>query len=269
MAEETTDNKDSKEVQADHIPSLDEVTELNQHKIEKDDSKDDSSTKQPEDKDDKTESTSDEQPAVDEISEERQTAPELPEIVEPEEVDSEITKQAKNKVPIKSFDGKTYYFNNLDEVPDDFEPASYKQLMVGVDALRDKAETDRKTVADAEKAAEKAELKKRTDAMQVSWDKDIKDLGINEKDAEAVYDYMETSLKAGIPIDNFSTAYKAMKYESMQEDHDKELTDKKKQRGARVQSGGSGGGDKPIEKIAPPPGVSLDQVHQRALRELS
>jgi DNA-binding protein H-NS len=92
-------------------------------------------------------------------------------------------------------------------VPDDFEPASYKSLMIGTKALMEKEQNDKK--AEAERAAD--EIKQAhieaTQKMQEGWESDASELvqsGAfpNEpKKLEAakaeVYDYIESELKKG------------------------------------------------------------------------
>lgn len=276
-ADDTTVNKDEpKEVQPDHIPSLDEVNELNKHKIEKDDADEDKDKDKAVSKDDEVVSdddTSDDQPGA---GDDNKPADKVPETAPPEaqptpELDTEITKPGKNKVAIKNFEGKTYYFNNTDEIPDDFEPANYKSLMVGTKALMRKEDQDTADAVKAEEDAQKAEVKANADAMQKQWDADIKELKLDKDQENEVYDYMTAELKNGVALNNFKTAYKAMLYDKGEQDRadgDKDLADRKKARGARVQPGGTNT-NKPISKIAPPQGLSLDQVHARVLRDLN
>lgn len=214
-------------------------------------------------------------------------APVVPEPVAGEP-DTDITKNGAGKVAIKDAEGNTFYFNNLGEVPDDFEPASYKALMVGVDALGDKRRADAEAAAKTTQDAAAAEHVKQTEALQQAWDKDVTAL-VNAgtmpnepKKLEAakneVYDYIEKEMKAGNIITSFAQAFKALQYDKQVAADalkQKELDDAKKQRGGAVQPGGGGGaeggsssprGNRVIE--APPSGVGLDAVHNRAIAGL-
>lgn len=226
-------------------------------------------------------------------------APVVPEPVKPAETpaapDTDITKNGDGKVAIKDADGNTFYFNNLDEVPDDFEPASYKSLMVGTKALLVKEQNDEQAAKDATVTAEREAHVKATQDLQDSWEEDATSmvragtLPNEPKKLEAVknevYDYIESELalynktggKEGSIVASFSQAYKGMMYDKGQAEaanKQKEINDAKKKRGAIVQ-GGSGAdasdvkttrGNKVIE--APPSGVGLDAVHNRAIASL-
>jgi hypothetical protein len=203
------------------------------------------------------------------------------------QLDSDISKNGEGKVAIKDAEGKTFYFNNLDEVPDDFEPASYKSLMIGTKALMEKEQNDKK--AEADRAADEVKQAhiEATQKMQDSWESDASELvrsgafPNDPKKLEAakseVYDYIESELKKGNVITSFNQAYKSMMYDKQQQDNkdkQKEIDDAKKKRGGIVQSGSGANasdtkgarGNKVIE--APPAGVGLDAVHARAISTL-
>lgn len=282
---------DVQEVKPTVAPTLEQVHAISKAKIEEEDEDehvedgkeitDEEDTKDVDDKagerdsggnevDDDTTVTTKDEPVV-------ESAPEL---------DLDILKPGTGKVPIKDSEGKTYYFNSLDEVPSDFEPATYKELMVGVDALRDKRDTDRKTATDAQIEADKQAHQKQTEALQKNWDKDAdalvesgafpKDTAKLEKAKNEVYDYIEAEMKQGNIITSFNQAYKGMMYDKQVAADKKKQADldkAKKDRGSIVQGGGGGSGETPSargNKIveAPPSGVGLDAVHARALRSL-
>lgn len=301
--EVVVDDKDPKEVSG-IPPTLDQVHEITQRKLEDEDAEqvdDDKSEDKDEDPtdDDKPDVDEDDEPTGDEDSpvadedEPDKKSDELPAPTTPEDsssttpqLDTDITKNAQNKVAIEGLDGKTYYFNNIAEVPDDFEPATYKKLMVGIDALNDKKVKDQADQAKADEDAIVADNKKRADDMQVSWEKDadvLTSAGFLPKDAvknaaakEEVYDYMEAEMKKGNVITNFTQAYKAMMFDKEQEqkvEEQKKINDAKKKRGGTVQAGSggaqsTGGGNRGKVIEAPPSGAGLDAVHNAAIRDL-
>lgn len=302
------DSKDPKEVSG-VAPTLDQVHQLTQRQLEEEAENEaddnDSSEEDEEEVDDEQEGdeagggSGDDDEAGDDEGKEP-VVPE-PKPVAPQddsnaksapELDSDTSKPGKDKVAIKDAEGKTHYFNNRSEVPMDFEPASYKELMDASATFTRKEikdeETTAKNEADAADAAEKEETKKRTEAMQVEWERDFADLtssGLIPKDAtkneaakQEVYDYIAAELAKNNVITNVKQAYKSMMYDKQQaerEDEQKKTNEAKKKRGGVVQPGGNGaggsgtavrGGGKVFE--APPPGVGLDAVHNRAVEQL-
>jgi type II secretory pathway pseudopilin PulG len=127
------------------------------------------------------------------------------------------------KVKIKGFDDKDYYFNSIDEVPEEFEPKTYKALMVGTQALLIKQQDDARKATDAELQAEQAESQQRAQAMQESWETDAAALskaGLFPKDPakletakEEVLSYIEAEMNKGNVITSFNQAYKSMMYD--------------------------------------------------------
>jgi hypothetical protein len=205
------------------------------------------------------------------------------------ELNTDIKKPGEGKVAIKNADGETFYFNSTEEVPDDFEPVSYKALMEGTKALMRKEDSDAQAAKDADEQRLADESAKRAKDMQDSWDKDVKTLtddGVFPKDPKEneamqgeVLDYISDQLKKGRVLTDFSQAYKAMMYDKEQVEkktETKKKNDTKSKRGSVVQggSGGSGesnqatgrGGGRVLE--APPSGAGLDAVHQRATADL-
>lgn len=173
-----------------------------------------------------------------------------------------------NKVAVKGFDGKTHYFDSLDDVPDEFEPASYKEWGQAVRNFSKKEASDEQAAKDAEQEANDKEAKKSADALQKAWDSDIKNLKLDEDGAQEVYDYMDTQLKKGNIITNFETAYKAMNYDKTTTEDAKKLEEEKKKRGGRVSPGGSKSGTNSTVKKGVPFGVSIDDVHNKVLNDL-
>jgi len=256
--------------------TLDQITEEEQRKLDsegEDDTKEEQDDKSDDDgdseegKDDDSEQSDEDDSADEEESKDDDVQED--DTPASDEVDEDINKPGKGKVEIKSIDGKKFYFNNLDEVPDGFEPVSYKELMRGTKELMRKEDSDFKAEEERVKTEEQRETKKRTDALQKEWDKDIKSLGIKEdKEIEEVYSYMERKLQQGIVVNNFETAYKAVQYDKYEIEKEKELNNRKNARGGSVQGGGTSTSGKSDQKVALPPGLSLDQVHDLAKSRL-
>lgn len=215
---------------------------------------------------------------ADETDDDKTPAPTTPEPAP--ELDTDSTKAGEGKIAVKDFDDKVHYFNNLEEVPEDFEPKSYKEWGRFVQKATDKEQSDRTAAAEAEVQAEKAERNARLKSIKDDWDKDIKMLTDNKSLPEdvkerqpvidAVFDVMNEKLARGKVID-FETGYEI--YSSKQsKDGDKEKIDKanadKKKRGGMVASAGSGASARPKVIEGPPPGVTLDQVHESVLNSL-
>jgi hypothetical protein len=193
--------------------------------------------------------------------------------VEPEE-DKPVD---ETKVKIKGADGKTYEVSSIDDLPDDFEPTSYKELAKASVELAEKAQTDKANSAKKEEERLKKEEETRVTALQESWNTEIKELtksglipkdkGESEKLVQKVYDYMGDELKDGNLIEKFSTGFKAYMYDQDSKDRVKKDAVEKKDKGSMVMgSGGTGGKPKYME--APPSGLTLDQVHHQVLQSL-
>lgn len=193
---------------------------------------------------------------------------------------TDTSQPGEGKVAVRSFDGKTYYFNNVNEMPDDFEFASNVEAIKAGQALSEKATKDAADAAQAVEAKNKADADAATKAgaaeLNKNWDTTIKamtasgvlpadDAKRTEVTAE-VFKYMNGKLQKGIVLDNFEEAYKAVQYDKMlakQAEEQKKLDDNKKNAGSMVQPGGAPEGVKPKVVDAPPPGVGLDAVHQK------
>lgn len=297
-------NNEPEEVDAKDVPSLDNVHERTVDQLDNEpdteggdddgsDAGDGKDTSKPDDKpaegaddkptDDDGAGSGDDKPA-DGADDTPEPAPAEPTPSRPEpapKLDQDIEKPGEGKIAVKNFDGKTYYFNDLDEVPNDFEPESYKAWGVAVDRF-----TRKSLAEESDKAAEEQRLVDETTkgeikAMQEGWDGEIKTLTDNkvlpedpkerEKVTQGVFEYMGERLAAGVIIDSWEEAYKGWSFEQTQkqDDEDQQVNnDKKKKRGALVQAGGTPAPSKPKVIEGPPPGVSLDQVHERALRNM-
>lgn len=292
------DDKGGEEVQAGAVPSLDQIharTQAGLEAEEAEEAEDGEGEDEPEDEEVPDAGAADDED-VDEDEEPETPAPEPPAKPADDtpssapELDTDIHKNGPGKIAMKNFDGETLYFNSLDEVPDDFEPANYKEMMKGVTALQAKSASDAQASADRQKEANEAAVAERQKELNDNWDKDIAALGKSgelpkdkkEADAEvnATFEYMEKELNAGRPLDNFKVAFYAMKHEQSREaakTKDKETAKGKQSKGAVVQSGGGGpesqpsGGGRPKTRVleGPPSGISLDQAHQKAISDLS
>jgi hypothetical protein len=306
-----TNSDDAKEVSG-VAPTLDQVHQMNQAKVEaedlenEEDNADDSSDSDAgvgdsgsasndsndEDGEDEDGSGEDEQ-SGDEV-----VQPPVPPVVEESKVesaaqlDTDITKPGAGKVAVKDADGTTFYFNNSDEIPEDFEPASYKALTKATIELYKKETTDEANASTAEadrlEAERTAENQRQADAMQAAWEVDTKalvDQGLFPKDAkklveaqDEVYNYIDSEMKKGNIITSFMQAYKGLQFDKEQvakAEQQKKIDQAKKNRGGIVQSGSGGSsgdtGSSTRGRVitAPPSGVSLDAVHNRAIEQLN
>lgn len=203
-----------------------------------------------------------------------------PQAVTPEpepEVDTDITKNATGKIAVKDSEGNTFYFNNMDEVPDDFEPSTYKEWGVFTSNMAVKAQSDAKAAEERRVREETASQQAEIDEVTNRWDSEIDVLtkgGILPADAKEreneigdTYAYIAKNLSNGIVIDSFAAANKAMKFDRDQEAKakaNKEKNDNTKKKGSLVMGGG--GGTPSGKKDTPEPlpaGTSLDAVHAR------
>jgi hypothetical protein len=195
------------------------------------------------------------------------------------QLDKDITKPGEGKVAVKSFDGKTYYFNDITEVPADFEPASYTETMRAGKDFAIKEQNDALAEQQAEQDSIREQLNTRAQGIQASWAADQKRLGLKDDDPEVdkTLQYIEDQMKPtkenpeGVIIESFAQAHKARLYdehiaaEAAQQDA---TNQNKKTRGGKVQAGGTSNPNKNVTREAPPPGVGLDAVHAHALETL-
>lgn len=228
----------------------------------------------PDDKSDDTITPDEDEDEADEVDKPVTPEPKAPEPAP--QLDTDTTKDGAGKISAKDSDGKVHYFNNLDEVPDDFEPYTYKEWGIAVQDFADKKQSDR--IAENERKQREAADAQQTEIDDVtkSWEKDIttltkagilpKDEAERETEIGDTYAYIAAKLKDGVIIDSFAEAHKGMKYGQMKADLDKKKNEKDKttkDKGAKVMSGGGQIAGKPKSAEAPPAGVGLDAVHAR------
>lgn len=203
--------------------------------------------------------------------------PKVPEQVVPDkpiELNTNIEENAEGKVAIKDADGKTFYFNNTDEIPDDFEPESYKALMVGTKQLYKKEAADEQAEKERRVSTEQQRQQAEIDEVTTRWDKEQETmtkagvLPADEKERENeigdTYAYISKKLGEGILIESFAEGYKSMKYDQEQAAKAKATKQREEDRKTRGSKVMGGGGQTPSVKkeVAPlPPGTSLDAVH--------
>lgn len=191
-------------------------------------------------------------------------------------IDTDITKDGTGKISVVDSEGNTFYFNNMNEVPDDFEPESYKAWGVFTSNMAIKVQSDAKAAEERQIAQNAKQQQAEIDAVTESWDKDIDVLtkgGVlpaDKKERETAigdtYAYIASKLGDGIVIDSFAEAHKAMMYDRHQEQIAKEKEAKAKivkEKGAKILSGTGGISGKPKSPEALPVGTSLDAVHAR------
>jgi hypothetical protein len=201
---------------------------------------------------------------------------EEPIVIEPEPIlDTDISKPGQGKVAIKNSDGVVNYFNNVDEIPEDFEPATYKEFGKAMVDLTDKRISDKKDAEKREESNRLAESQKEVKSLTDQWDNDItvltkggilpEDAVEREKEIGDVYAYMGKKAGDGVLVDSFAEAHKAMKYEQLKEAEkivQKAKDEEVKEKGGKIMSGN--GGTSVKTKTEPlPMGVGLDAVHAR------
>lgn len=217
--------------------------------------------------------------------EEAGSAPEVPEDKPTPELKPEVKEEKleevklSDPVKVKSYDGKVYEFNSLDDVPEDFEPSSYKEFARFTREMIKKENTDAEILENNRTLVEEKEKQERVDAIKAGWDADIKSLDAelpkdpNERKelTDAVFNLMNEELSKGKVID-FAPAYEIYMYRESQKEKIENLNriaEDKKRRGGMV-VGNSPAGNGPKTKVieAPPQGTSLDDVHASVLGSL-
>lgn len=271
--------------------NLEEVHAKAVHEIEEDDQKENEEEQeqeeeqQEEEPEDSQESEEDSQDDTEEDSEEAEV-PTVP-TEEPEEKADPVQAEQEEipKVVIKDSEGREHEFESAEDIPDDFEPFSYKELAVGTTKLAERQARVRQNAIEAE---EKEAEKQRTEAIaktRAKWESELNDLvkaGMLDKDknkrqadVDGIYTIMQESINEGSTISSFKQAYEIYKYRKSQEKEDKTVVnEQKKKAGSRVMPGGGSkapasskpGGGKVIQ--APPSGVSLDAIHDSILSNL-
>lgn len=191
-----------------------------------------------------------------------------PEPDAPIELDTDITKEGKGKIAVKDSDGNTFYFNNMDEVPDDFEPSTYKEWGVFTSKMAVKSQEDAQAARDSEIAKAQKAQQAEIDAVTSRWDQEqgvmVKagmlptDAKQREEEVTDTYVYISKKLEEGVVIESFAEAHKARKFEESQ----KKKAEVRRDKGAKVMGGNGGAPDKREHKPLPA-GTSLDAVHAR------
>lgn len=215
-------------------------------------------------------------------------APQAP--VEPA-VDDDITKPGNYKTEFTDLDGNKFYVSDMDQLPDDFEPASQKEYGKSIQSL-----TREQSKLDADKqayAADKTTFDNTTQiqTLQKSWTDDIvrlttekvlpADPAQRKQVVEGVFEVMESEMKKGNVIDSWPVAHelyqareKAKADAAAAEAAKKNQDASRKKSGGKVMGGGngagSGGGGSGRGKVieGPPAGVGLDAVHQKVMGSL-
>lgn len=187
---------------------------------------------------------------------------------------------SKYKVKFVDFAGKEHLVNSADELPDDFEPKNYKDFARSTQELTYKQAEYRQDVAKANATKIYAEREDRIGKIQQGWDTDIDRLSKSgalpkeeterKKVVEGVFEVIEESLKAGQPLDSFAYAYEI--YQNRQtaaeaKARQEQTIKNKKTRGAMIQ--GSSNSNRGSAIVAPPTGMSLDDVHDQVVSSLS
>lgn len=198
------------------------------------------------------------------------------------ELDTDTTKNVEGKIAVKDYEGSTHYFNNLDEVPEDFEPATYKEWGKAVQKFTDKEQTDRVTEQERQEKASEAESARRIASIKDAWSADEKKLVDSKalpsdaKDRKPIVDdvfvIMNEKLSDGKVID-FETGfelYQARQNKNAGGEKKKKVVEDKKRRGGMVSGAGTGVNAEPKSRVieGPPAGVTLDDVHAQVLGSL-
>jgi hypothetical protein len=242
---------------------------------------DDSATDTDTDSDDDTSDTSDDTTSEEEEDTTSDTT--STEELTPPERDDDLTKPGKYKAEFVDEEGNKHYVSDLTQLPDEFEPRSSKEYGIAMqDLFRKQQQYDaddreyqqNKTVHDTNQAVTQ---------LRESWNKDIETLTTEkalpedskerQKVINGVYALMDAEMKKGNTIDKWATAYEL--YEAREAKKaaaaaEKQEIVRKKQAGGKVMGSGAPTGTGGRSKIREglPPGVSLDQVHDKVISEL-
>lgn len=292
VVDDTNNDDKGNEEELREVPTLGEITEVAKRAFDEqdeaeenedaeDNEEDDEDTGGDDDSDGEDSDDSDDDSDDDEEDEEDEEEEPEPEPVK-KELNTDITQAGDDKVSIQDADGKTFYFNNVNEIPDDFEPKSYKDL---ARVSSEFAKRDWKAEQEAERNQE-AESKRKADQevkdLNKSWTADIKELTKlgelpkdekeREKEVGEVFAYMTKRLNDGKPIDNFEDAYYRVKQQKESAERKKQQNDTKKKNASKV-FGSSGGGATKSSKSGGglreglPLGTTLDMVHEKYSRQ--
>lgn len=212
------------------------------------------------------------------------------EIPEVPELNTDIKAPADNKVMVKDIDGETYFFNSIDEVPNDFEPANAKEWGQAVQKMADNVRA-REELKEQSARAQGEQLRlERAQEIRSQWQAEQQDL-VNsgdlpkdEKERQAILDgvmgVINGELEKGRAVGSWTQAYEMYQFRQSKETHaatkqaEKEAIDKqnklKSERGSKIQSGGQAApSGRPTVREGIPTGTTLDQVHAAALMDLN
>lgn len=189
------------------------------------------------------------------------------------------------KIKIKDSEGKEIEVATIDDIPDDFEPYSYKEYAVAVNKLTvlgiERTQTEKQKAIDAEKADRDARIDKIKAGWQADQDALIKE-GLLDGDAtkntpviDGVFSLMQEEMNNNGTTLGFRQAYEMYSYRDSRKQNAEEAkakNDEKKRRGSMVMGSGSVSQSAPARQgkvfEAPPTGISLDQVHENILGSL-
>lgn len=280
---------DSKDELKDELKDGQELTlDLGQahekaiHELDKEEELDEEEDK-PDDKKDEGEDEKEDEEQKDESKDkDEDVSEELPADSIDEEEDELVLPIDETKISVKDSDGNVQEFDSLEDIPDDFEPFSYKEFGLAVGKLTERGIERKAAERKAEKDQEAKEKEERLTKMKKTWDDDLEalikegeiDKDDNKEVVDGVYKVMQEELLADRPASSFRQAYEIYSYRENKKaiaERKEKLNKEKKARGAKVQPGGSGVST-PSNKSkvfeAPPSGVSLDQVHEKVLNSL-
>lgn len=270
--DEDDDDEDEDKHDSDDSDEDDSADDSDDDSDEDEDDDDDSADDDKEDEEDDDEEESeddDEDVADDEAEEEDEEEPEL---------DTDINKNGEGKVAIRDEDGETFYFNSIEEVPEDFIPLNNREMMLASKQFA-KNEIERDATS-KEREAERVEREnaKKVADVKTGWENDIKalvksgDLPKDEKERtkviNRVYKFMGERLKEGKSIASFEDNYSIMQRREEREKRKEQAVKDKKSKGGKVfGSGGGVGASKSHARggVLPgvPQGTSLDMIHNK------
>lgn len=290
MTDKPDDKKDEKEeltptdLEVVHAQAVEKVEneDVSDDANEDDEPKDDDDSKDAEDKDESKDE------ADDDVQDTPPAPAEKPEPPKEPEEEADIVSTVEKSIPlvkIKDSDGKVHEFAKVDDIPEDFEPATYKELTVATSKLTRREMEVESKIRDAEADREIKERNERVEKIKSEWlaeeeallkSGDLpKDQEERSKVVEAVYEIMQESSSSGAPINKFTQAFEIYQYRKGKEDaanEFKKADDEKKKKGSKVMSGGGGAISSKSSKgkviEAPPSGISLDQLHENILGTL-
>jgi hypothetical protein len=195
------------------------------------------------------------------------------------DADTDITKPGEGKVAFKDAEGKTYYIKDEDQLPDDYEPASYKEMLKAQRELVNSQNSWQQKIQDirseSEELVEEEEKAQRITDLHAAWDteiKELKDAGriTDDKTINEVYALMGEWNAKGKTIPSFEMAFEmweAKQGKSTDAEDKKKRADLKKKKGGKVLGTHSSSKKTgPIE--GPPSGTSLDDLHAQVMNEL-